>query len=59
MLVTNKFQQKIKIKKLIKKLPTKENLSNGYLKGHFKDNKLVVFEIVLMQIYFLYVNMWE
>ena len=52
MSVTNKFQQKIKIKKLIKKLPTKENLSNGYLKGHFKDNKLVVFEIVL-----IYVNL--
>ena len=52
MSVTNKFQQKIEIRKLIKKLPTKENLNNGYLKGHFKDNKLVVFEIVL-----IYVNL--
>ena len=44
----NKFQQKIKIinaNELIQKYPTKENLNNGYLKRHFKDNELEVIEI--------------
>ena len=45
MSVTEKFQQKIKIKKLIQKFPTKDNLNNGYLKEHFKDNEPIVFEI--------------
>ena len=55
MSVTNKFQQKIEIRKLIKKLPTKENLNNGYLKGNFKDNKPVVFEINKHQNYVILV----
>ena len=41
-LIDNKFQQKIQIKnarELIQKYPTKEKLSNEYLKEHFKDNE--------------------
>ena len=44
----NKFQQKIKIKngkELIQKFPTKEKLGNEYLKEHYKENDLAVFEI--------------
>ena len=54
--VNNKFQQKIKIKnakELIQKFPRKENLSNGYLKEHFKDNEPAVFEIDKNQNYII------
>ena len=54
--VNNKFQQKIKIKnakELIQKFPTEENLSNGYLKEHFKDSEPEVFEINQNQNYII------
>ena len=54
--VDNKFQQKIKIKnakELIQKFPTKEDLNNGYLKEHCKDNEPAVFEINRNQNYII------
>ena len=54
--VDNKFQQKIKIKnakELIQKFPTKEDLNNGYLKEHFKDNEPALFEIDKNQNYII------
>ena len=54
--VDNKFQQKIKIKnakELIQKFPTKEDLNNGCLKEHFKDNEPALFEIDKNQNYII------
>ena len=52
----NKFKQKIRIKnakELIQKCPTKERLSNRYLKEVFKDNEPAVFEIKKNQNYII------
>ena len=54
--LNSKFHRKIKIKnakELIQKFPTKADLDNGYLKEHFKDNGLEVFEIKKTQNYII------
>ena len=55
-LIDNKFQQKIQIKnawELIQKYPTKEKLSNEYLKEHFRDNEPAIIEINKNQSYII------
>ena len=52
----NKFKQKIQIKnarELIQKYPTKEKLSNEYLKEHFKDDEPAITEINKNQNYII------